>query len=128
VCPRLLRPRAGWVRLRASLARSPGGAPRDLLTGMHALPCYPHHPAKTHAGPKFLGGGVRGETSFRQGGCRSVAGVQPGLQHSDHIIEAVTSADRDESLTAADSAGASQGLERGEGKLRLRERQPGLGA
>jgi hypothetical protein len=36
-------------------ARSPGGAPRDLLTGMHALPCYPHHPAKTHAGPKFLG-------------------------------------------------------------------------
>jgi hypothetical protein len=41
VCPRPLRSRAGWVRLRASLARSPGGAPRDLLTEVHALPCYP---------------------------------------------------------------------------------------
>jgi len=46
---------AGWVRLHASPAASPGGAPRDLLTGVHALPCYPHHPSKTHAGPRFLG-------------------------------------------------------------------------
>jgi hypothetical protein len=37
-------------------------------------------------------------------------GVQPSVEHSDHIIETVTSADRDESLTAADSAGAAQGL------------------
>jgi hypothetical protein len=41
VCPRLSRPRAGWVRLHASPATSPGGTPRDLLTGVHALPCYP---------------------------------------------------------------------------------------
>jgi hypothetical protein len=50
---------------------------------------------------------AKAQTSFGQGGCRSVAGVQPGLQHSDHIIETVTSADRDESLTGADSAGAA---------------------
>ena len=54
-------------------------------------------------------------------------GLQPRAEHSDHIIEPVRVADGDESLTAADSPRAAQGLKRGEGKLRLRERQPGLG-
>jgi hypothetical protein len=58
----------------------------------------------------------------------SVPGVQPSVEDSDSIIETVGAADCDEGLTAADSARAAQGLERGEGKLRLGERQPSLGA
>jgi hypothetical protein len=57
----------------------------------------------------------------------SVVGVQPSVEHAHHVIETVTVADGDESLTAADSAWASQGLECGEGRLRLREHQPSLG-
>jgi hypothetical protein len=37
----------------------------------------------------------------------SVVGVQPSVEHADHIIETVTAADRYESLAAANSAGAS---------------------
>jgi hypothetical protein len=58
----------------------------------------------------------------------SVAVVQPSIEDSDRLLETVGAADRDESLTAADGAGAAQGLERGEGELRLGERQPDLGA
>jgi hypothetical protein len=57
----------------------------------------------------------------------SVAGVEPSVQDSDRVIQTVGATDRDERLTASESAGAAQGLERGEGKLRLRERQPDLG-
>jgi hypothetical protein len=58
----------------------------------------------------------------------SLAGVQPSVEDSDGIIETVGATDRDESLTAAEGTWATQGLERGEGKLRLGERQSGLGA
>jgi hypothetical protein len=40
----------------------------------------------------------------------------------------VGAADGDESLGAADGAGATEGLERRERNLRLGERQPGFGA
>ena len=52
--------------------------------------------------------------------------VQPRVQDPDHVIETVGTADGGESLTAADSAGADKSMEGGEGKLRLRERQPSL--
>jgi hypothetical protein len=63
---------------------------------------------------------------FKGGLVASVAGVQPSVENSDGIIKLVGVADRDESPTAADSAGAGKGVERREGKLRLRERQLGL--
>jgi hypothetical protein len=56
----------------------------------------------------------------------SVVGVQPSVEDSDGIVETVGAADRDESLSAADSAGATQRMERGEGELCLREGQPSL--
>lgn len=52
--------------------------------------------------------------------------VQPRVQDPDHVIETVGTADGGESLTAADSAGADKSMEGGEGKLRLRKRQPSL--
>jgi hypothetical protein len=55
-------------------------------------------------------------------------GVQPTVEHSDSIIATVGGADRYERPAAADSAGAGEGLERGEGKLRLRERELSLAA
>jgi hypothetical protein len=58
----------------------------------------------------------------------SLVGVQPSFQDFDGILKMVAAADRGESLSAADSAGAAKGLERGEGKLRLGKRQVGLGA
>jgi hypothetical protein len=56
----------------------------------------------------------------------SLTSVQPGVEDAGHIIETVHVADRDESLTAAGSAGAGKGVECGEGKLCLGERQPRL--
>jgi hypothetical protein len=50
-----------------------------------------------------------GQPSFGQGGCRSVAGVQAGVEDTDRIIETVPVADGNERLTAADSAGARRG-------------------
>jgi hypothetical protein len=49
-----------------------------------------------------------------------VVGVEPGFEDPEGIIETVPAADRGEGLTAADSAGATQCLERGEGELGLR--------
>ena len=40
----------------------------------------------------------------------SVVGVQPDIEDPDHIIETVGATDRDERLTAAESAGPTQGL------------------
>jgi hypothetical protein len=57
----------------------------------------------------------------------SVVRLEPSVEDPDDIVEAVHVSDRDESLTTGDSVLAREGLERGEGKLRLRERQPGLG-
>jgi hypothetical protein len=61
-----------------------------------------------------------------QGPRRSVAGVQPTVEHSDSIIETVGGADRYEGLTAADGAGASEGVEGRERELCLRERELGF--
>jgi hypothetical protein len=52
--------------------------------------------------------------------------LQPSVEHSDHLIETMGAADRDEGLATADSAGAGKGVEGRERKLRLRERQPSL--
>lgn len=52
--------------------------------------------------------------------------VQPRVQDPDHVIETAGTANGGESLTAADSAEADKSMEGGEGKLRLRERQPSL--
>jgi hypothetical protein len=57
----------------------------------------------------------------------SLTSIQPGVENSDDIVEAVHVADAEERLTGADSAGAAKGVERGKGELRLGERQPGLG-
>jgi hypothetical protein len=37
----------------------------------------------------------------------SLASAQPGVEDADHVLQTLRAADRDESLTAADSAGAS---------------------
>jgi hypothetical protein len=55
-------------------------------------------------------------------------GVQPTVEHSDSIIETVGGADRYEGLTAADSAGAGEGVEGSERELCLRERELSLAA
>jgi hypothetical protein len=55
-----------------------------------------------------------------------ITGVEPSVEDSHGVIEAVGAADCDESLTAADSTGAGKGMERGQGKLCLRKRQPNL--
>jgi hypothetical protein len=56
----------------------------------------------------------------------SLTSVQPGVEDFDRTIETVHVADGNENLTAADSAGATQRMERGEGELCLREGQPSL--
>jgi hypothetical protein len=48
-----------------------------------------------------------------------VVGVEPGFEDPEGIIETVGAADRGERVTAADGAGATQCLERGEGELGL---------
>ena len=56
----------------------------------------------------------------------SIAGLQPGVEDPDSVIESVRVADGDQGLSAAASPGAGKGLERSECELRLRERQPSL--
>ena len=46
----------------------------------------------------------------------------------DRVIEAVRGADADERLTAGGGAGTGEGIERRDGKLRLRDGQPPLSA
>jgi hypothetical protein len=55
-----------------------------------------------------------------------VVGVQPGVEDSDGIIEAVRTADRDERLSAADSARPGKGVEGREAQLCLGERELSL--
>jgi hypothetical protein len=94
MCPRLLSmSRLGPAPCVA--CHVAGGAPRDLLTGVHALPSCPATPTirRNACGSKILKGGCPRGDILRQGGCRSVAGVPPSVEHSDHIIETVTAQD-----------------------------------
>jgi hypothetical protein len=48
------------------------------------------------------------------------------LRTPDHIFETVRIADRAEGLSASDHAGAGQRIKRGDGKLRISQREPSL--
>ncbi|MGH3337229.1 MAG: hypothetical protein ACRDPL_00135 [Propionibacteriaceae bacterium] len=52
----------------------------------------------------------------------SLTGVEPGVEDAHSVIESVSVADADERLSAGGRAGTGESIERGDGKLRLRER------
>jgi hypothetical protein len=107
VCPRLvaLEPvgSGSMRRLPRRRVAHPGSPDRNARLSLLPTPS-----GETHAGPEFIGVS-EGQPSFGQGGCRSVAGVQPGVEDTDRIIETVPVPDGNERLTAADSAGARRG-------------------
>jgi hypothetical protein len=57
---------------------------------------------------------------------RLLPSFQPGVQDSDHLLQTMHVASRDEGLTARDRSRTGQGVERGQGELCLREREPRL--
>jgi hypothetical protein len=56
----------------------------------------------------------------------SVAGAQPTVEHAHRVLEAVRLAEGDQRVTAGDGVGTGERIEGGNGKLRLRKRQPRL--
>ena len=65
---------------------------------------------------------------MRMGRFLSAASRQPGVEDPDRVIETMGAADPNERLTAGDHARPGQGIVRSDGKLRLRQREEGLGA
>jgi hypothetical protein len=93
---------------------------------MHALPCYTPTSGEKRMHVEILRGGAERETSFDRASLAQIAGVQPGVQHSDRIIKTVGIADGDKRLTAGNRAGARQRIEAETASCELSQCQPGL--